>query len=651
MQGIIQVAIQTLSTGQPTTLTADKSSSASSSNSNKTAPVEQASNNTSSSNGPTSSSTACVTVNTYPQTILSTAPQPNQTNIQQSMNLQASQSQQATADQQVKSAISPTLNTNAQAALAILLTAQMQSQTGETSILQNPQVVGILQNLVSQAGNPEHSKNPVNGESGTSNLNELLNHPALSNVIGGTLSNPTVGIQQQMNWPTSVNGDNVQSNGDINQASILTQPQGLVMNAQQQASMAQRTALLDTPKRPSLLGQAPGGISSHSQPTQAITSLSSSCASATPVISNSQSNSTAPSILTNNLSNLLNAQNLSQLLGGITGESNLKQANSSTTEHNTSQQTAPIGQQQRPVLLSNPPPQGINVSQSSSMANGILMGYPTTLPPQQQSQSQAPSLNNPQVSMATPAVQLNQFAQSTPSILASMSLQQPPITTQSFSMSNNIGNQQPPNNYMAVLPNQSVAASQNPFLLSTGYNMAVPPPTSTVSQLGAPPSFVYGAPPVQPFGHPMGSNAIPGTQGICGSYVQTNNVPAQLSSAQMSFGNAPIGTPANIMAAYGAQQGLALPSFGIQSPNVPNSIIPQPNSMASQYPTTPVQQQMQSPSFNGCGIKRKLPIPPSPENSPDGPFIGQHSQGIGGHYADSYWRNRTSQSMNKRQRF
>ena len=253
--------------------------------------------------------------------------------------------------------------------------------------------------------------------------------------------------------------------------------------------------------------------------------------------------------------------------------------------------------------------------------------------------------------MATPAVQLNQFAQSTPSILASMSLQQPPITTQSFSMSNNIGNQQPPNNYMAVLPNQSVAASQNPFLLSTGYNMAVPPPTSTVSQLGAPPSFVYGAPPVQPFGHPMGSNAIPGTQGICGSYVQTNNVPAQLSSAQMSFGNAPIGTPANIMAAYGAQQGLALPSFGIQSPNVPNSIIPQPNSMASQYPTTPVQQQMQSPSFNGCGIKRKLPIPPSPENSPDGPFIGQHSQGIGGHYADSYWRNRTSQSMNKRQRF
>jgi hypothetical protein len=47
-------------------------------------------------------------------------------------------------------AAAPTLNANAQAALMILLTAQMQSQTGEASILQNPQVVGILQNLVNQ---------------------------------------------------------------------------------------------------------------------------------------------------------------------------------------------------------------------------------------------------------------------------------------------------------------------------------------------------------------------------------------------------------------------------------------------------------------------------------------------------------------------
>ena len=36
-------------------------------------------------------------------------------------------------------------------------------------------------------------------------------------------------------------------------------------------------------------------------------------------------------------------------------------------------------------------------------------------------------------------------------------------------------------------------------------------------------------------------------------------------------------------------------------------------------------------------LKRKASIPPSPEDSPKGPYIGQHSQGLGGHYADSYW--------------
>lgn len=43
-------------------------------------------------------------------------------------------------------------------------------------------------------------------------------------------------------------------------------------------------------------------------------------------------------------------------------------------------------------------------------------------------------------------------------------------------------------------------------------------------------------------------------------------------------------------------------------------------------PSTPV----------GHGLKRKISIPPSPEQSPEGPYIGQHSQGLGGHYASSY---------------
>ena len=590
-------------------------------------------------------------MNAYPQTILSNTLQPNQTAIQTAVPLQPSQTQQTTTtDQQINTPISPTLNTNAQAALWILLKAQMQSQTGETSILQNPQVVGILQNLVSQAGNPEGNKNTTNSDNGNNSLNEVLNHPALNNVFGSTTNTSSLPLQQQIgNWQTSINNEHSQTNVDNNSSTIMSQPQGLLINAQQQASLAQRTTLLDTPNRPSLLGQGPPSYANHSQQSHTITSPPTSGASSAPVINNSQNESTSstPAILANNLNNLLNAQNLSQLLGSITGEA-IKQNNSPSTDLNPNLRSS-AGQ--RPVLLTNPPSQNINVSQASSISNGILMGFPTATS-QQQSQPQGP-LHNQQISIPTSAVHTNQFAQSTPSTLSYISLQQPPITTQSFSMSNQMRNQQHANNYMAGVPSQSIGAPQNPYLLSTAYNMAVPPPTSAVSPLVPSPAFVYGAPQIQPFGAAVTSNNVPGAQGIYGSYIPTSSVQVQPSSAQMSYGTAPIGTPASLIASYGAQQAFAIPSLGLQhSTNIPNSLIPQQNSMVtSHYPSTPPQQQMQSLSNNsGCGLKRKLAIPPGPESSPDGPFIGQHSQGIGGHYADSYWRNR-SENTNKRQRF
>ena len=133
---------------------------------------------------------------------------------------------------------------------------------------------------------------------------------------------------------------------------------------------------------------------------------------------------------------------------------------------------------------------------------------------------------------------------------------------------------------MAVAPPQSVGTPQNPFLLSTAYNMGVPPPTSTVSPLCPSPAFVYGAPQIQPFGASVTSNSVPGTQGIYGSYIPTSSVQVQPSSAQMAFGTTPIGTPASLMASYGGQQAFALPSLGAQhSTNLPNSLIHQQNSM------------------------------------------------------------------------
>ena len=50
------------------------------------------------------------------------------------------------------------------------------------------------------------------------------------------------------------------------------------------------------------------------------------------------------------------------------------------------------------------------------------------------------------------------------------------------------------------------------------------------------------------------------------------------------------------------------------------------------------------------GQKRRGGIPhlvPSPEESPEGSYIGQHSQGLGGHYAESYLKRRRLNTADK----
>ena len=559
------------------------------------------------------------------------------------MPQQLPQCQQTTTDQQTKPTISPTLNTNAQAALWILLTAQMQSQTGETSILQNPQVVGILQNLVSQAGSPVGTKSSANNDNGSNSINDLLNHPALSGIVNTS----SLSMQPQPNFQGSINNSGTQANGDANSSNVLFPPTFVTNAPPQQSSLTQqqRTALLDTPKRPSLLGQAPLGFSNPPPQSQPAPSSSASGVSSVSVITNSQndSSSTSPAILSNNLNNLLNAQNLSQLLGSLTGETQ-KTILPPSNDLNTAQRSS-AGQ--RPVLLNNPPTQNSNNSQQSRMAPGISVGYSTS-PPQPQAPPQAPQQNQ-QLAMAAAHTQINQFAQPSPSILSNISLQQPSSTTQSLTVSNPVDTQPPSNNYMAMVSSQPVAAPQNSFLLSNGYSMTLPPPTVTASQLASSPAFasVYGPPPIHPFGSAVASNTLTSAQSIYGPYVPASAVQVQPSTAQFSFGSPHIGSPANMITSYGAHQAYPVTSVGVQPSNIPNTFFPQQNTMVNQYPSP---QQMQIQASTGPGLKRKLPIPPSPENSPDGPFIGQHSQGIGGHYADSYWRNR-SQNSNKRGRF
>lgn len=66
---------------------------------------------------------------------------------------------------------------------------------------------------------------------------------------------------------------------------------------------------------------------------------------------------------------------------------------------------------------------------------------------------------------------------------------------------------------------------------------------------------------------------------------------------------------------------------------------PQPGAPAWTSPPPPLPV---TSSVLSTPIGQKRPLPISPESSPEGNYIGQHSQGLGGHYADSYFKRKKS---------
>ena len=179
-------------------------------------------------------------------------------------------------------------------------------------------------------------------------------------------------------------------------------------------------------------------------------------------------------------------------------------------------------------------------------------------------------------------------------------------------------------------PNISVPPPSQPPLVSVPHNdFSCPPPFTPVqSPLSRPLHFFTPPPPLPSPHHLMGppqpmflnpnlfqfpSLMLPGVQ-------VTGPPPAPIFLAghqlipQVSLPNGNTLFP-----------GLPLLPGGYLSVSEPSS--PVPSNISSGFPHTP------SPN----SLKRKASIPPSPEESPEGRYIGQHSQGLGGHYADSYW--------------
>ncbi|TRY74489.1 hypothetical protein TCAL_15657 [Tigriopus californicus] len=280
----------------------------------------------------------------------------------------------------------PTLNGNAQAALMILLTAQMESQAGESSILQNPQVVGTLQNLVNQAANPSTQKDM--------SLNEILaQNPALDQVFKGPL-----GTQQ---------------------AQAAPQPQQTRWN---QGNSGKGPLIGSAAPSPPVYEQAKAV-----RPQESIPGTPSNLVSAP------KDASPTPPIVANNLNNLLNTQNLSQLLGSLTNEqvaanaAAVSQANDALNQQRARRPQALPGQ--RPVLLGDPPGQ---VQGSHSQTHVQQTQQQTTLSQTLQHAQQmqpivsAPAMLPPQVSSGLGYAGLPNGGGG---IMAAGYIQQPPIGT------------------------------------------------------------------------------------------------------------------------------------------------------------------------------------------------------------------------------
>lgn len=411
-------------------------------------------------------------------------------------------------------AATPNLNSNAQAALMILLTAQMQAQSGESSLLQNPQVVGILQNLV----------DPSSGQSEVS-LNEILSNPTLSNVFS------------QSRY-------------------------GKVGNAPAIPSPPLKEALAPPLK--------------DSSPT--------------------------PPIVANNLNNLLNTQNLSELLGSLTSD----QTPGAATSVSPPTSAAPSS---GPLIHSQPPPPTHSTQRRPMAVPGqrpVLLGDPPSSQPGYVPQQRAP------------LHQMSQPGQYGGGLL----------TAPASAPTSTPGLMYPPG-----MPGMSVTG---PPPAAGFYGL---PPRPALQQHGAAAAAYYHQPAAAAHVAAAQAQAAQAQQNAVYMAQQQQQALAtqqyylQLQQQQQAQ------QQAQQQLHQAQQQALALAAAAnnpmlTSTPYVPAS--PQPNSV-QQAPvgTGPGSYVYATPP--SAGNKRKLPIPPSPEQSPDGPYIGQHSQGLGGHYADSYW--------------
>jgi len=413
------------------------------------------------------------------------------------------------------------INSNAQAALMILLTAQRQAQTGENSLLHNPEVVNVLQSLVCQANDPMKTDMDPYAE--------IMSIPGITVALGQP---PTQQVPVQLSYPAPTSA-----------AGWAHQPQLI-------SSTKDRQVIVTSPNSGSTSPSNPQGKS-------------------------------PPPIIANNLNLLSNAQSLNQLLGVIS----------------------------KPIQSPPPPP-------------------PTSQP---KTSSAPPSITSaPQIQRQTPSPVNKIPNQQRPALLGDCprpqipSSQPPPNMQQQLAQHANmqhllqVGQQQ----QQQLLHAQMTAVGQMQAASQLQMSQQLAGYYPQYQQLQQGPFLIPSIPGLPMTGPPH-----------AGFFIQP---PQQF------------GANANLMGALGINnQGLlagqtipmSLPSMNSNSYQI---MPPMTSPVRSPIPriSSPASSISSSASYtpSPTSLKRKASIPASPESSPQGPYIGQHSQGLGGHYADSYWQ-------------
>jgi len=429
----------------------------------------------------------------------------------QSESLQPKQTRAPTPSQQQQ------IDSNAQAALMILLTAQRQAQAGEASLLHNPEVVNVLQSLVCQE-QAEAVQDPYA---------QIMNIPGITMALG----------QSQNGLAGSIGVGNG-------------------------SWTSQKTA-------------------ERQQTHHTVTMGSSGPTSKSP-----------PPIIANNLNLLSNTQSLNQLLGVIAGPDECTDQSTSKASITQSQQINTV-----PSISQSSAPSSINQRTNTQVSKPSLLGESPYMTPANCNQR----VTNPSIS-----------AQQLHLLHAQQTGQQQQLLQAQLQAANQLQ------------LNQQLAANQYYSNLYSGMSQVSPQSAYLLQSI--PGISVAGSPHVGPFLVPQ---AIP--QPITGL-----QIPPQSSILNtMGLQQPPL---------LASQPLTISDSNAVYSQNAIN-IIPPPTSPISTIsrPSTPggstsFLSPTSSLSSTPSGLKRKASIPPSPEQSPQGAYIGQHSQGLGGHYADSYWQ-------------